>query len=156
VVDYLPRVLSNLKDLEARTQLSWASTIACSQFAGLGGGDGSMTMHGIEHPLSGYYDIAHGDGLAALLPAWLASLADIRAERIAKLGCQVFGETDGLPAVQKWLERVGMNINLRDLSIEKDKLPELSANALKTASWLSQHPKRLTVESIARIYEAAW
>ena len=68
VVDYLPRVLKKLDDLEARSQLSWASTIACSAFAGLGGGDGSMTMHAIEHPFSGLYDIAHGDGLAAFCP----------------------------------------------------------------------------------------
>jgi alcohol dehydrogenase YqhD (iron-dependent ADH family) len=156
VVDYLPRALANLKDLDSRTQLSWASTIACSQFAGLGGGDGAMTMHGIEHPLSGYYDIAHGDGLAALLPAWLASLADIRSDRIKKLGCTVFGEQDGIPAAEKWLKRVVMNLRLRDLGIEKDRLPELAANALNTASWLSQHPKQLTIESIAKIYEVAW
>ena len=156
VVDYLPRVLANLTDIEARTQLSWSSTIACSDFAGLGGGDGSMTMHGIEHPLSGYYDIAHGDGLAALLPAWLKSLADIRADRIAKLGRQVFGQKDGLMAIEKWLKLIGMRLGLQDLGIEKERLPELAANALKTASWLDEHPKRLDTAAISKIYEEAW
>lgn len=99
VVVSLPRVLDQLNDIKARTRLSWCSTIACSAFAKLGGGDGYFTMHGIEHPLSGYYDIAHGDGLAALLPAWLKSLVDMRAGRIEKLGRQVFGEKDGLLAV---------------------------------------------------------
>jgi alcohol dehydrogenase len=156
VVDYLPRVLKKLDDLEARSQLSWASTIACSAFAGLGGGDGSMTMHGIEHPLSGFYDMAHGDGLAALLPAWLRSLADIRQERLDKLARNVFGETDGITAVENWLKKCGMSMRLRDLGVDKAKLKDLAANALKTAPWLPAHPKKLTVDSIAAIYSEAW
>jgi alcohol dehydrogenase YqhD (iron-dependent ADH family) len=155
-VDYLPRVLVKLDDLEARSQLSWASTIACSAFASLGGGDGAMTMHGMEHPLSGMYDMAHGDGLAALLPAWLRSLSDIRGKRLQKLGRNVFGEEDGIAAVEKWLERCGMNLRLRDMGVEKDNLAGLAANALQTAPWLAAHPKKLTVESIAAIYSEAW
>jgi len=30
-----------------------------------------MTCHAVEHALSGYYDVTHGEGLAALLPAWM-------------------------------------------------------------------------------------
>jgi alcohol dehydrogenase YqhD (iron-dependent ADH family) len=156
VVDYLQRELKKLDDLEARSQLSWASTVACSNFAGLGGGDGAMTMHGIEHPLSGTYDMAHGDGLAALLPAWLRSLADIRQDRLNKLACNVFGEKDGLLAVEKWLKKVEMNHKLRDLGVEKSKLSDLAANALKTAPWLGAHPKKLDKAAIAAIYAEAW
>lgn len=155
VVDYLPRVLKKLDDLEARAQLSWASTMACSDFASLGGGDGAMTLHGLEHPLSGCYDMAHGDGLAALLPYWLLSLLDIRQDRIVKLGCKVFEEVDGLAGVNRWLKEIGMSLRLRDLGVEKDRLPELAASALKTASWLKEHPKKLTVAGITQLYEAA-
>jgi hypothetical protein len=156
VVDYLPRALANLGDLEARSQLCGASTIACSNFAGLGGGDGSMTMHAIEHPISGMYDIAHGDGLAALLPAWLHSLADIRQGRLDKLGRNVFGEKDGLIAVEKWLKTVGMNLKLRDLGVEKEKLGDLAVNAPKVAPWVAAHPKKLDKAAIEAIYIEAW
>jgi hypothetical protein len=156
VVDYLPRALENPQDIEARSQLSWASTVACSDFAGLGGGGGVMTMHGMEHPLSGYYDMAHGDGLAALLPAWLASLADIRQHRLDRLGEKVFGERDGLAAVKGWLKRVGMNFKLRDLGVDQEKLAALAVNALDTASWLRAHPKKLDAAAVEAIYRAAW
>ena len=156
VVDYLPRALKKLDDLDARRQLSWASTIACSAFASLGGGDGSMTMHGIEHPLSGYYDMVHGDGLAALLPAYLSSLADIRTERLAQLGRNVFGQKNGLAAVGAWLEEIGMDLQLRRLGVARETLPELAAGALKTAPWLAEHPSPLSSEAITKIYEAAW
>jgi alcohol dehydrogenase class IV len=156
VVDYLPRALKNLTDLEARSQLSWASTVASSAFASLGGGDGSMTMLGMEHPLSGYNDMAHGDGLAALLPAYVKSLAEVRAGRITKLGRSVFGKEDGLAAVEEWLKDINMRFRLRDLGIEKDKLPELAQNALDTAPWLRRHPKKLDAQVVTAIYEAAW
>ena len=156
VVDYLPRVLKKPDDLEGRSELSWASTIACSAFASLGGGDGAMTMHGIEHPLSGYYDMAHGDGLAALLPAYLDSLEDVRGKRIAKLGRMVFDEADGVGAVRSWLKSVGMDLELRELGVEQGRLPELADNAIRTAPWLSRHPSRLDRKSITAIYQAAW
>jgi alcohol dehydrogenase YqhD (iron-dependent ADH family) len=156
VAEFLPQVLTRLDDLEARSQLSWASTVACSQFAGLGGGDGSMTLHGIEHPLSGAYDIAHGDGLAALLPSWLKSLVGVRPDRMVKLGCQVFQETDGIAAMEKWLNEVNMAHRLRDFGIKREDLPGLAANALKTASWLRNHPTKLDEGSITDIYLRAW
>jgi alcohol dehydrogenase class IV len=43
IVKILPRVLEHPEDIEARTQLSWASTIASSQLSRLGGSAGSMT-----------------------------------------------------------------------------------------------------------------
>lgn len=155
-VEYLPRAIYKSDDLEARTQLSWASTVACSAFAGLGGGDGAMTMHGMEHPLSGLYDVAHGDGLAALLPSWLGSLADIRQPRLDKLGRVVFGEQNGIVAVEKWLKACGMNHKLRDIGADKIKLHDLGQNALDTAPWLARHPKALDAEAVAAIYENAW
>lgn len=156
VVDYLPHALKKPGNLEARAHLSWASTIACSAFASLGGGNGSMTMHGMEHPLSGYYDMAHGDGLAALLPAYLKSLANIRMERLTKLGQNVFGQTDGIAAVDSWLKEIGMDLALHNLGVTCDKLPELAEGALKTAPWLSQHPVKLDRDAITNIYEAAY
>ena len=156
VVDYLPVALKKLDDLESRSQLSWASTVACSAFAGLGGGGGSLTMHAIEHPLSGLYDMAHGDGLAALLPAWLCSLADVRQARLEKLGRNLFGKNDGIAAIENWLGEVGMRLKLRDLGVEKEKLADLAQNALDTAPWLAVHPKKMDVASISAIYEEAW
>ena len=156
VVEYLPIAMCKPYDLDVRKQLSWASTIACSDFAGLGGGDGAMTMHGIEHPLSGLYDIAHGDGLAALLPSWLSSLSDVRQPRLNKLGQNVFGEQDGIVAVERWLKTCGVNHRLRDLGVEKAKLLDLGQNALDTAPWLAANPKKLDAQAVATIYQNSW
>ncbi len=152
VVQNLPVAASDPTDTKARTNLSWASTIACSDFASLGGGDGAMTLHGIEHALSGYYDIAHGDGLAALLPAWMDYTYPVRRERFEQLGNNVFGAPDGVHAVKEWLKQVGMNLSLSELGVEETRIDSLAQNAVKTAPWLRMHPLPLDAEHVAELY----
>lgn len=156
VVEYLPQTLAKPDDIYARSQLSWASTIACSPFASLGGGDGAMTLHGIEHALSGYYDIAHGDGLAALLLAWMRYTCPVRKERFEVLGRNVFNQPDGITATGQWLEKIGMNIRLRELGIEPERIGEIADCAVRTAPWLKKHPNELDAQNIAKIYRNSY
>ena len=156
VVESLPQALSRLDDIEARTRLSWASTVACSQFTQLGAGAGTMTLHGIEHPLSGYYDIAHGDGLAALLPAWMRYTFPVRQEKFYSLGKNVFGEMDGILATEEWLEKIGMRLRLRDLGIKPERFEQMADCALRTVSWLKLHPRLLDAAAIVKIYQDSY
>ncbi|PPD58132.1 iron-containing alcohol dehydrogenase [Dehalogenimonas etheniformans] len=156
VVKYLPIVKADLRNREARRALAWASTMACSSFASLGGGDGSMTLHGIEHPLSGLYDIPHGEGLVALLPAWLADLSRERADRICLLGERVFGASDGQKAVEDWLKNIGMRLRLENLGVSKDRFSDLARLAKVSSPWIKNNPTPLEQEDIERIYRMAW
>jgi len=152
VVESLPQVLARPNDIEGRTRLSWVSTMACSQFTKLGGGEGAITLHGIEHPLSGYYNIAHGDGLAALLPAWMRFTFPVRQDRLHSLGGNVFGAEDGIAATERWLEKVGMRLRLSDLGIKPQRYAEMAASAIRTAPWLKYHPRPLDITAIKQIY----
>ena len=153
VVKYLPRVIAHLDDLEARTELSWASTIAMSQFAFLGSNyDVSATCHSIEHALSGYYDITHGDGLAALFPAWMRSFSEAREERFKSLGRNVFGKEDGIKAMVEFLESVGMKLRLRDLGCKLGDDELIAKLTIKSSPMVKTHPTPLNVNTIAKIY----
>ena len=156
VVKYLPQALARLDDIEARTQLSWASTIAMSQFARLGGGRGSLTCHGIEHALSGYYDVTHGEGLAALLPAWMRFTLPVRKDRFELLGNNVFGKADGIIATEEWLESVGMRLRLRDLGCELERAEEIAQLAVRSSPGLSRHPRTLDIAAISQIYRDSY
>ncbi len=156
VVEFLPKALTRLDDIEARTQLSWTSTIAMSQFATLGGGAGIPALHGIEHPLSGYYDIAHGEGLAALLPAWMRFILPVKKERLYSLGKNVFGEADGIVATERWLERVGMRLQLRNLGIELERIEEIADCAERTFAHFKSHPSSLNAAAAVKIYQASY
>ena len=49
-------------------------------------------MHGIEHALSAYYDITHGEGLAIITPRWMRHILNDRTlERIVKFGVDIYG-----------------------------------------------------------------
>lgn len=156
VVTYLPVLRDNLHDIEARRALSWASTMACSAFSGLGGGNGSMTLHGIEHPVSGLYDIAHGDGLAAMLPAWLADVSRVKADRINLLGERVFSTEDGLKAVEDWLKSVGMKLRLKGLDVAESAIPELARLAAVSSPWIVNNPTEVNQADLERLYRMAW
>ena len=153
VVKYLPRVIAHLDDLGARTELSWASAIATSQFAQMGSGDGSPTCHGIEHALSGYYDVTHGDGLAALLPAWMRSFYWVRENRFKSLGKNVFGKEDGINATEEFFESVGMRLQLRNLGCKLEDAQAIAELAIKSSPQLKNHPTPLDTSAIIKIFK---
>jgi len=157
-VEYLPQLLTKLDDLKARTNLLWASTIACSQFHELGGGieAGYRTLHEIEHPLSGFYDIAHGDGLAALMPAWMRFTLPVREDRFKLLAKNVFGSDDAIKATEEWLEKVNMHHRLRDFGVEPEKFEAMADSAIRMGFDIDKHPKPLDVAAIAQIYRDSY
>ena len=148
VVEYLPLAISHPDDLKARTELSWASTVAMSKIARLGGGGGNMTCHAIEHALSGYYDITHGEGLAALLPIWMRHFYKINNTRFNSLGKNVFGKKDGLNATEQFLDSIGMRLRLSDLGCK------LEDTELITDLVIKSYPGKLALDAnaIANIY----
>jgi alcohol dehydrogenase YqhD (iron-dependent ADH family) len=156
VVDNSSSIKTNLNNIEVRTQLSWASTIACSAFASLGGGGGGMSLHGIEHAISAHSDAAHGDGLAALLPAWMEYTQPVVSERFRQLGEKVFGDKDLIGSTRNWLKDIGMDIHLRDIGIDRGQLSQIAATVQKTAGWITEHPGGMTRINITEIYESAY
>ena len=148
VVEYLPQAIAHPEDIKPRIQLSWASTVAMSKIARLGGGGGVMTCHSIEHALSGYYDITHGEGLAALLPVWMRHYYKINNTRFNLLGKNVFGKKDGLKATEQFLESIGMLLRLSDLGCKLEDTEIITDLVIKS----SPPSLKLTAASIAEIY----
>jgi len=156
VVNSLPQAIAKPDDIEARIALSWASTLAGSPVKELGGGVGSVTLHSIERPLEGYNDCTHGDGLAAMLPAWMKYTLPVRRERFASLGKNVFGEADGITAVEKWLDKIGMRLKLRDLGIKPEDFQSLAKITLKSDPRIIKHPNLLNESVIMQLYEDSY
>ncbi|MFC1478116.1 iron-containing alcohol dehydrogenase [Candidatus Margulisiibacteriota bacterium] len=140
VMDYLPRVIDNLRDVEARTQLSWCSSIALSGF--LSGRDGWWPIHSLEHVLSGHYDISHGSGLAALLPAIMRYDLPEVSEKLAMMGEYLFGiNFAGMPvkaaaelSIEKfedWMKSYNAFLPLGEMGITKDSLETMADDAIR-------------------------
>jgi hypothetical protein len=158
VVQNLPKAIAKPDDIVARSRLTWASTMAMSMLSRLGGGGGSMTCHSIEHALSGYYDVTHGAGLAALFPAWMKYHLPYRKERFKLLGKNVFGKEDGIPATEEWLQSVGMNLKLGALGCELARTEEIADLVLKSSPpiMLAGAAVPIGKEAIIKIYRESF
>lgn len=156
VLKYLLKAIERPDDIEARTQLSWASMMAMSPMARLGGGGGSMTCHGLGHALSAYYDISHGNSLAALILPWMRFNYPMTQERFKQLGTNVFGGKDAITSLEEWLESVGMKLRLSDLGFELDRATEIAGLAVKASVSLRYNPIPIDEKIAAQIYRDAY
>ena len=70
LIKYGPIALKEPENYDARANLFWVSSLAINGLIASGKPVG-WSVHGIEHTVSAYYDIAHGAGLAILTPIWM-------------------------------------------------------------------------------------
>lgn len=93
-----PIALAEPDNYEARAEIMLACTFGCNGLLNLGAGMANWPMHGIEHALSAYYDITHGEGLAIITPRWMRHILNDRTlERFVKFGVDIYGVSPSLP-----------------------------------------------------------
>ncbi len=168
VVQFSTVAMREPKNEEARSTLMWASTLAISPFTREGRGAG-YPLHAIEHTLSGWYDIAHGRGLAILsIPYFERIILQDRPERLARMGRNCFGvmEQDDLAAaratiaaVSHWYQSMGITQRLSDLRIEQDNLLPMARESVRIGGRGADHvasSRPLYEEDILAIYQACF
>ena len=136
VMEYLPRVLADPNDVAGRSQLSWCSSIALSGFLSAGR-DGGWPIHAIEHALSARYDISHGRGLSALLPAMLQFNLRHSAQKILNLGLLLPAATpvetpeQTISALVDWMKTMGAYTPLSELGIEPSDFAAIADDVIR-------------------------
>ncbi len=160
VTEYLPLAEKDPKDLKARYFLAYAAMIAGWAF------DNGLLhyTHALEHPLSAVKsDLAHGLGLAMLLPAVVENIWQESGPLLAQLFAPFAPGLDGSPkgaakaahAVQKFLVAHGVSEKLSDLGFTEDDVPVLTELAMNTPSLgglLDQAPTFADRVAISAIY----
>ena len=119
VAKYLPKAIANPEDLEARYYLAYAAMMGGVSF------DNGLLhyTHALEHPLSAVKpELAHGLGLAILLPAVVKTIYKDRPHVLAEILAPIAPGLTGEPAeadkaaklVQDWLFSVDVKEKLED------------------------------------------
>ena len=97
LIECAPAALENPEDYDARASIMWAGTQAHNDLCGLGrnakpdGRAGGWESHALEHELSAHDpSIAHGAGLAVIMPAWMRYVWRACPERWLTFGRLVF------------------------------------------------------------------
>ena len=131
------KCLENPEDYTARAEMMFVCTLACNNIMSLGNSESGWPMHGIEHALSGYYDITHGWGLAIITPRWMQHILSERTlPRFAKYGVNVFGidasldpweiARKAIDETYRFFESIGIPMHLRELGIDESRIGEMA------------------------------
>ena len=131
------KCLENPEDYTARAEMMLCCTYGCNGILSLGNSPSGWPCHGIEHALSAYYDITHGEGLAIITPRWMRHiLSDKTIDRFVKYGINVFGIDSTLPkqeiaekaidATYTFFESINIPMHLREVGIDDSRIDEMA------------------------------
>ncbi|MBR1463027.1 MAG: iron-containing alcohol dehydrogenase [Prevotella sp.] len=131
------KCLDNPEDYTARAEMMLCCTYGCNGILALGNSHSGWPCHGIEHALSAYYDITHGEGLAIITPRWMRHiLSDKTIDRFVKYGINVFGIDASLPkqeiaekaidATYAFFESINIPMHLREVGIDESRIDEMA------------------------------
>jgi alcohol dehydrogenase class IV len=156
----LARAYDNGADVEARSAMAAASSMAGAAFSQTGLG----MVHGFAHPVGARHGIAHGDANAIILPYVMAALARDAAPRMRDLGAALgacardeapeAGAAAFVRAIVALKERVGIARSLSDIGIAPRDAPALLADAISYRSRLKS-PRAFSDAELKRLLDAA-
>ena len=160
VAKYLPKALENPEDLEARYFLAYAAMMGGVCF------DNGLLhyTHALEHPLSAVKpELAHGLGLAILLPAVIKTMYKDRANILSYILSPIVPGLDGsadeaekaAKGVENWLKSVGVTEKLTDEGFgenDVDKLVDLVYTTPSLEGLIAISPSGKDRDTVRRIY----
>lgn len=159
------KCLENPEDYTARAEMMLCCTYGCNGILSLGNSESGWPCHGIEHALSAYYDITHGEGLAIITPRWMRHiLSEKTIDRFVKYGINVFGIDSTLPkeeiadkaieATYSFFENIGIPMHLREVGIDDSRIDEM-AHHIAVNEGLDKAYAPLTEQDIKEILIAS-
>lgn len=165
IAKYLPVCVKDGQNIEARTYVALANTLA-----GFVESTSSCTSeHSMEHAMSAYHpELPHGAGLIMLSEAYYTFFAPKVPDRFIAMARAMGIDVDSLPPEDRPMSFVKALINLQedcgvrnlrmsDFGIKKEDIPELAENARKTMGGLFEMDRyRLSLKDTIQIMSEAY
>lgn len=141
-IKYGPIALKEPENYEARANIMWAATWAINGLLQKGCAV-KWSVHPMEHELSAFYDVTHGEGLAILTPAWMRYvLSEKTVHKFVEYGTHVLGISADLPDMeiankaidmtQKFfVEELGIPASLREIGIDEEHFDAMADKAVR-------------------------
>lgn len=159
------KCLENPEDYNARAEMMLVCTYGCNRIYCLGNSESGWPCHGMEHALSAYYDITHGEGLAIITPRWMKHiLSEKTVDRFVKYGINVFGIDSNLDKMEiankaiektyKFYESINIPMHLKDVGIDESRIEEMAKHVADNEG-LENAWAPLLQEDIVAIFRAS-
>jgi alcohol dehydrogenase YqhD (iron-dependent ADH family) len=163
ILSYVPLALASPQDYDVRAEIMWAGTIAHNNLLNAGR-VGDWGSHMIGHELSAIYDVAHGAGLAVIIPAWMKYVWRENPDRFVQFAQRVFDVdlavaeqelivSQGIGRLETFYQSIGMPVRLGDAGIDGSRLREIAVKCCQSGP--VGNFKKLYEEDVYRICQLA-
>lgn len=147
------RLLTDINDMQARSNLMWDSAMAengilkCGRLT-------DFQAHQIEHQLGAYTDCNHGQGLAVIHPAYYRHTVKDMPKKFARFAKVVFNadtaET-GVEALENFIKECGLPTKMSELKSTVEITPKVLRQVADTCNIIKSGPRELDRDEIYEI-----
>lgn len=147
------RLLVNINDMDARSNLMWDSAMAengilkCGRLT-------DFQAHQIEHQLGAYTDCNHGQGLAVIHPAYYRHILKDAPEKFARFAKVVFDVDTaggGVDALENFIKECGLPTKMSQLRSTVEITPQVLRQVADTCNIIKCNPRELGRDEIYEI-----
>jgi alcohol dehydrogenase len=149
-------------EIEYRERMAWANTIA-GVAINLAGNCG---IHALGHPLSAYYNIPHGETLAAVALAFMRFSIPEASGKMAKIADILGVDTKGLSttkaaeksveALKTFMKSLNLPTKISAFGIKEENIEKLAQNAYEHSNRnFKVSPREMTLDDARKIYKAS-
>ena len=151
VLEVAPKVFKDVTNYNNLANLCLIGTLAHNGMLNMGRGRGCWASHWLDMTLmSGLKDIAHGEGLAISIPAYLKFMQKKKPARVEQFTREVIG----VAGLEKFYKSIGLPTRLTDMKIDVAKILPLVESAFAGLVPLGGYGQ-LTIDEIKKIVELA-
>lgn len=147
------RLLRNINDVEARSNLMWDSAMVengilkCGRLT-------DFQAHQMEHQLGAYTDCNHGQGLAVIHPAYYRHIVKDAPEKFIRFSKVVFDVDTaeaGIEALGDFIKECGLPAKMGELASKVEITPEILRQVADTCNIIKCNPRELDRDEIYEI-----
>ena len=160
--EHLPKAVKNGNNINARSGMAWADTLAGLCIANAG-----VTLpHGIGMAIGGLYPhVMHGEALAAVYPSILHYSYKAAPKKFAEIG-RIFDSSlekvddqaaseKSCEALESFIHKIGMKLTLEDLKVPEKELDKLAETSMVLPDY-QNHPRVATLAEIKELLEKSF
>lgn len=162
VIDATHVLLDDYYNYDARATIMLASSLSHNNLTNLGK-NGLLPIHQLEHEVSALQDdVAHGAGLAVLIPAWMDVVWKKDKEKFARFSKNVMGITSftsqedliiqGINKLRELFNALKMPTKLSEFNITKDDVEYMATRLTKNGTYAFPSNIPLTKDLVLDIY----
>jgi alcohol dehydrogenase YqhD (iron-dependent ADH family) len=164
IVEQTAVVMEHPQDYGARSQLMLAGAIAHNGSLGMGREE-DWACHAMEYEVTQLSGVAHGAGLAILIPSWMRFVYTHDAKQFANFARNVFGVEEILPIeelallgirkLEEFYHSLGISTHLKDVGISEEDVEQMANLVTKNDTIRVGHFVSLSKDDVLTIYKNA-